>query len=109
MNFQIRNVGKLPGIIGCKKNGCDGRSIELATETNPNAEIDGVFFRPETNEEWNAIKHQLKFEARSKMKGQSIKKMKDLIDEAMKNFKKHVKQGGLVFLPISYFSEINKD
>jgi hypothetical protein len=107
-NFLIRNVGKLPEIIGCKITGCGGRSIEWNTIDENDTEIDGVFFSPKTNIEWNAIKQQCRFESKTTLKGKSRREVRATIRKVIENFENHVKKGGLLFLPKEYFSETIK-
>jgi hypothetical protein len=58
--------------------------------------------------EWNAIKQQCRFESTSTLKGKSRKEVRATIRKVIENFEKHVKNGGLLFLPKQYFSETIK-
>ena len=46
MDFRVLNAGKLPDVVGCKTNGCHGRSVQLDAVTDTTKDPDGVFFRP---------------------------------------------------------------
>lgn len=110
MTFQIRNVGKLPHVIGCKTKGCDSKSIEIKPSNDSNTEpIDGIFFRPETKDEWAGIEHQLKHEIMMKHPNKKISRVNKMLKDVMYNIKNHVSSGGLIQLPIAYFSKTQKD
>lgn len=109
MTFQVRNVGKLPHVIGCKTKGCEGKSIEIPPSKDEEAgTIDGIFFRPDTKDEWNGIKHQLKHEIIGKHTKKKASKVDKMADTVMLNIRNFVSNGGLIHLPIAYFSKIEK-
>ena len=105
MKFQIRDVGRMPEVIGCKKEGCEGKSKEVPTLQATMDNIDGMFFRPKTKDEWNGIEHQLKFEIKEKHKGISNSKIKIMLKKVLGNIKTHVQHGGLIQLPSIYFNK----
>lgn len=105
MHFQIRDVGRIPEVVGCKKDGCDGRSVENPKLDPTDGNPDAIFFKPKNGQEWNAIKHQAKFEMEGRYKDKNRQQKRQLIKTIMNNFQDHVKKGGLLFLPFSYFTK----
>ena len=108
MKFQIRDVGRMPEVIGCKNKGCDGKSKQVPTLQATMENIDGILFRPKTKDEWDGIEHQLKFEIQEKHKGISNSKIKTMLKEVVGNIKNHVQHGGLIQLPSIYFKKTEK-
>lgn len=108
INLEIRDLGKLPEVIGCKQTGCDGRSLENPKLDPSKEDPDAIFFKPKSTGEWKAVKQQVKFEADSKYSDYSRTQKRKVIKTIMENFENHVKSGGLIFLPFAYFTEIKK-
>ena len=117
MNFQIRDIGRMPETIGCKTKGCKGQSIEFPSlENDFNAaysnasskKIDGIFIRPGSKDEWDGIKHQLKHEVQQKYSEIKIRERMKILDHVVSNIRTFVANGGLIHLPISYFTTTKK-
>lgn len=108
MKFQVREMGRLPDVIGCKTKACEGKSTEVPSFQTDLKNIDGIFFRPKTKDEWNGIKNQLKHEITQQHPTMKIQEVNKLLNLVTINIKTFVKKGGLIHLPIAYFRKTNK-
>lgn len=108
IHFQIRDLGKLPETVGCKTDKCDGISIEMPYIQKSEGDPEAIFFRPQNNDEWKGVGVQLKFEIQQRFPKAKIKDIRKMTHKVMNNFRDHVKGGGLVYLPFSFFTKTSK-